>query len=151
MKARLNVWMWVGQVKQVMPFLYHMYMKIAEPRVKRLIYFVIYILLGVIGATSAFMPSKRTAELLGGMTLIYLFGGLIIVGALVCLVSVLPGIWMFERAGLVALGFGITMYTTTLIILGASIAISIIPLILILMFVLRWLDIKDYLLAPRKG
>lgn len=127
------------------------YMKIAEPRVKRLIYFVIYILLGLIGGFSAFRPNPRIEELLGGMSLIYWFGGLIIAGALICLISVLPGIWMFERAGLVGLGVGIAMYSVTLIILGASPAIAIIPTILILVFVLRWLDIKDYLLAPRKG
>jgi uncharacterized membrane protein len=128
-----------------------LYMKIAEPRVKRLIYFGIYVLLGIIGTVSAFSPNDRIQVLLGGLTLIYLYGGLIALGALTCMVSVLPGIWMFERAGLVALGTGIGMYSITLIALGASIAIAIIPTILILVFVLRWLDIKDYLLAPRKG
>jgi hypothetical protein len=130
---------------------YGVYQKIAEPRVKRLIYFVIYILLGTIGGASAFTPNVRIQELLGGMGLIYFFGGLIIAGAFLCLFSVLPGIWVFERAGLVGLGTGIVMYTITLVCLGASLAITLIPSILILVFVLRWLDIKDYLLAPRKG
>jgi len=130
---------------------FSIYMRIAEPRVKRLIYFVIYLLLTALGATSTFMPNPRIEQLLGGMTLVYLFGGLIIVGALVCLFSVLPGIWVFERAGLVALGTGVVLYSTTLVFLGASIAITVVPFILILMFLLRWLDIKDYLLAPRKG
>ena len=129
----------------------NVYMKIAEPRNKRLIYFVIYILLGVMGGASAFKPSPRIEELLGGLALIYFFGGLIIAGALLCLISVLPGIWMFERAGLVGLGTGIVMYSTTLILLGSSPAIVMFPTIIILVFVLRWLDIKDYLLAPRKG
>lgn len=127
------------------------YLKIAEPRVKRLIYFAIYILLGLIGGASAFAPNAKIEALLGGMGLIYFYGGLIIAGALLCLVSVLPGIWMFERAGLVGLGTGIIMYTITLVLLGASIAITLIPTILILVFVIRWLDIKDYMLAPRKG
>jgi hypothetical protein len=85
------------------------------------------------------------------MGLIYFYGGLILAGSTLCLFSVLPGIWMFERAGLVGLGTGVAMYSATLIILGASPTIAIFPAILILVFVLRWLDIKDYLLAPRKG
>ncbi|UGL63261.1 membrane protein [Arthrobacter phage Tokki] len=127
------------------------YMKIAEPRVKRLIYFVIYILLGTIGAVSAFRPNERMATFLGGQALVHFYGILIVAGALVCLISVLPGIWVFERAGLVGLGTGIVLYVATLIIFGASPTISFFPIIIILVFVLRWLDIKDYLLAPRKG
>ncbi|QFG13642.1 hypothetical protein PBI_SHEPARD_32 [Arthrobacter phage Shepard] len=126
------------------------YMKIAEPRVKRLIYFVIYILLGTIGAVSAFRPNERMSVFLGGQALIHFYGILIIAGALVCLISVLPGIWVFERAGLVGLGTGIVLYVATLIIFGASLTISFFPIIIILVFLLRWLDIKDYLLAPRK-
>jgi hypothetical protein len=126
-------------------------MRIAEPRNKRLIYFVIYTLLGVLGGMSAFKPSAQTEELLGGMTLIYGFGGLIVAGSLLCMISVLPGIWVLERAGMVGCGTGILMYVTTLILLGARPAIVIFPIIIILVFFLRWLDIKDYLLAPRKG
>lgn len=130
---------------------YSIYMRIAEPRVRRLIHFAIYLLLAVLGSVSTFMPNPRIEALLGGMTLIYLFGGLIIAGAICSLLSVLPGIWMFERAGLVALGTGVVLYTTTLVLLGASIAITVVPIILVLSFLLRWIEIKDYLLAPRKG
>jgi hypothetical protein len=130
--------------------LYNVYMKIAEPRVRRLIYFVIYALLGFLGGTSAFKPSDRIVEFLGSQTLIYFYGILIIAGSVVCLISVLPGIWMFERAGMVGSGTGIVLYVATLILLGSSPTIVLFPIIIILMFLLRWLDIKDYLLAPRK-
>lgn len=142
-----NLWL----MKHICRMLYGVYMRIAEPRVKRIIYFVIYAMLTALGVASTFAPNPRIVELLGDMTSIYLFGGLIIVGALCSLFSVLPGIWMFERAGLVALGTGVTLYSSTLVLLGASVAITIVPIILILVFLLRWLDIKDYLLAPRKG
>lgn len=137
-------------ISSIMTTLLAVYMKIAEPRVKRLIYFVIYILLGTIGGISAFKPNERILSALGSQTLIYFYGILIIAGALVCLLSVLPGIWMFERAGLIGLGTGIVLYVATLILLGASPTVALFPVIIILMFVLRWLDIKDYLLAPRK-
>ncbi|ALY09006.1 hypothetical protein GORDON_31 [Arthrobacter phage Gordon] len=127
------------------------YMKIAEPRVKRLIYFVIYILLGIIGGIQTFKPNTRISEFVGGQLLIYFYGILIIAGAIVCIISVLPGIWVLERAGMVGLGTGIILYVGTLIAFGASGAVSLFPIIIVLVFVLRWLDIKDYLLAPRKG
>lgn len=127
------------------------YMKIAEPRVKRLIYFVIYILLGVIGGISAFKPNPRISDFVGGQLLIYFYGLLIVAGAIVCLISVLPGIWVLERAGMVGLGTGIVLYVGTLIAFGASPTVSLFPIIIVLVFLLRWLDIKDYLLAPRKG
>lgn len=126
------------------------YMKIAEPRVKRLIYFAIYILLGTVGGISAFRPNERMADFAGGQTLIHFYGILIIAGSLVCLLSVLPGVWILERAGLVGLGTGIVLYVATLILFGASPTVSLFPIIIILVFLLRWLDIKDYMLAPRK-
>jgi hypothetical protein len=137
-------------ISPVYKTLFAIYMKIAEPRVKRIIYFAIYILLGSLGASSAFRPSPRIVEELGSQTLIYFYGILIIAGALVCMISVLPGIWMFERAGMIGSGTGIVLYVATLILLGSSPQIVIFPIIIILMFLLRWLDIKDYLLAPRK-
>lgn len=124
------------------------YLMIAEPRVKRLIYFGIYILLGTIGGISSFRPNPRMVEF--GQALIYFYGFLIIAGAVVCLLSVLPGIWVFERAGLVGLGTGIVLYVATLILFGASPTVALFPVIIILVFLLRWLDIKDYMLAPRK-
>lgn len=137
-------------ISHVIKVLIATYMKIAEPRVKRLIYFTIYILLGFLGGSSAFKPNDRIMEFLGSQTLIHFYGILIIAGAVVCLFSVLPGVWVFERAGMVGCGTGIILYAGTLILLGASPTIVIFPFIIILMFLLRWLDIKDYLLAPRK-
>lgn len=129
---------------------FNVYMKIAEPRVKRLIYFVIYILLGTIGGISSFRPNERLESFSGGQSLIHFYGILIIAGAIICLLSVLPGVWIFERAGLVGLGTGIVLYVATLILFGASPTVSLFPIIIILVFLLRWLDIKDYMLAPRK-
>lgn len=137
-------------ISSIYKTLFAVYMKIAEPRVKRLIYFAIYVLLGSIGAVSTFRPNERMSAFLGGQALIHFYGILIVAGAVVCLISVLPGIWMFERAGMVGLGTGIILYVVTLMLFGASPTISFFPIIIILVFLLRWLDIKDYLLAPRK-
>lgn len=124
---------------------------IAEPRVRRLIYFVIYLLLIVAASISLFLKVPRSFQnVLGGTILVYVCGALIVVGALVCAVSVLPGVWMFERAGLVALTTGIAMYSLVLLALGASFMVVIVPAMFILFFALRWLDIWEFLLAPRE-
>lgn len=140
-----------------LPFISHcykavfaVYMKIAEPRVKRLIYFAIYILLGTLGVTSAMKPNPEVLQYLGNNTLIQMYCALIVVGAAICAFSVLPGIWVLERAGMFGSGIGIVLYVAARILLGASPSLIIFPIIIILMFLLRWLDIKDYLLAPRK-
>lgn len=129
---------------------YLIYLKIAEPRVKRLLYFGIYLALAVAGAGALVKPPSAIEHILGGQILIYIFALFIVIGCLVGAVSVLPGIWWFERVGLLAIGTGITMYVVTLLFLGASALVTIIPIILILILVLRWLDIKEYLLAPRE-
>ena len=138
---------WLNTILKV-PYL--IYLKIAEPRVKRLIYFGIYIALAFAGVGAIIKPPHTIAQILGGQILIYAYALFIVIGALVCAFSVLPGIWWFERVGLLAVGTGVTMYAITLLFLGASALVSVIPFILILILVLRWLDIKEYLLAPRE-
>lgn len=140
-------------LKNALKQLYRLYLLIKEPRMRRIIYFVIYILLAIASGVTLLLTTPRSFEhALGGAFLVSLCGWLIVVGALVCAASILPGIWMFERAGLVAIGSGIAMYTITLVLVfGASIFVAVVPLIFILFFTLRWLDIWEFLLAPREG
>lgn len=141
------------QTRFKLPAIIHgLYTKIAEPRVRRLVYFGIYNLLMVAASVSLFFKVPSAFEnVLGGRLLVYFCGILIVLGTLVCALSVLPGIWVFERAGLVAIIAGIIMYTITLIVLGASAMVTVVPAIFILFLALRWLDIWEFLLAPRKG
>jgi hypothetical protein len=115
------------------------------------LYFFIYAGLAISGMGVFYKPPAAIVNLLGGMALVITFGLFIVVGALIALVAVLPGIWWLERAGLVSLAFGIAMYTVTLLFLGASFIVTILPIVIILICALRWLDIKEYLLAPREG
>jgi len=103
------------------------------------------------GTGVIFKPPAALANILGGLILVYVLAGFIVVGATVCAFSVLPGIWWFERVGLYSIATGIVMYSATLLFLGASTLVIIIPLIVILLLTLRWLDIKEFLLAPREG
>lgn len=124
---------------------------IAEPRVRRIMYFGIYAGLAIAGTTVFFKPPAAIEHILGGTVLILVFGSFIVAGSVLALVAVLPGIWWLERAGLVSVATGIGMYTLTLLFLGASPIVVVLPIVIILICALRWLDIKEYLLAPREG
>lgn len=137
--------------QKALPLLYHVYMMIAEPRVRRLIYFGIYLCLAIAGTGVFYSPPKAIANILGGYILIWVFGGFIVLGAILALGAVLPGIWWLERAALAAIITGIAMYTLSVLTLGASFLGTLLPLIVILICTLRLLDIKEYLLAPREG
>lgn len=132
------------------PFV-RLFMKIAEPRVRRLLYFVAYIGLAIVTSATFFQVPNAIPHILGGMILVNTFAGFIVFGCLVCAATVLPGIWMFERAGLYLVGGGIAMYAATLLFLGASPLITVLPVVLIVLLAIRWLDIKEFLLAPREG
>lgn len=126
-------------------------MMIAEPRVRRLIYFGIYASLLLAGIGSIMRPSQLIENILGGMVMIWIYGGLMIIGSILAFIAVLPGIWWLERAGLVAIGTGVLMYAVTLLALGVTVMTTVLPIILFLICALRWLDIKEFLLEPREG
>lgn len=140
----------LNKTKLHIPFL-HIYLMIAEPRVRRLMYFGIYLCLAFAGMGVFFRPPGQIASILGGYILIWIFGAFIVLGSLLGLGAVLPGIWWLERAALCAIITGIGMYSITLLFLGASFLVTLLPIIIILICALRWLDIKEYLLAPREG
>lgn len=133
------------------PFVYRVYMMIAEPRVRRLLYFAIYAGLWIAGIGSLLQTPESIEDILGGSILIQVFCWLILVGSTLAFFAVLPGIWWLERAGLLAIGTGVLMYAVVLLALDASFMVTSFALIVILICTLRWLDIKEYLLAPREG
>lgn len=141
----------MSRLQNTLPFVYHVYMMIAEPRVRRLIYFVIYACLAVAGTGVFFNPPRYLAGTANGYFWIFTFGGFIVVGSLLALVAVLPGIWWLERAALVAIMTGIGLYAIILLFFGASFLVTLLPLIIVLICTLRLLDIKEFLLAPREG
>lgn len=140
----------MDKLQRTFPLLYKLYLKIAEPRVVRLLHFGIYICLLVAGIGVIFHP-PRSFEGSLGILLVLMFGGMLFLGALIAAVSVLPGVWWLERVGLILLATGLLIYTVTMISLNASPVTLSIPIGFILTLVLRWLEIRRYQLAPRKG
>jgi hypothetical protein len=123
-------------------------MKIAEPRVVRLIQFVIYAGLFTVGIMILQKVPASLADAAGAQAFVVGFAFMLIIGALSSGVAVLPGIWWLERAGLVLLGFGLLIYLVMIIKLNSSPMGVVVCIILILSFVQRWLEIKGAQLAP---
>lgn len=123
-------------------------MKIAEPRVVRLIQFVIYGCLFMVGVMILDKVPQSLANAAGAQAFVVGMGLMFIIGALCSGVAVLPGIWWLERSGLVLLGFGLLIYLVMVIKLNSSPMGIVVCLILILSFVQRWLEIKGAQLAP---
>lgn len=142
---------WVeNKVAKAPPFIYTIFMKIAEPRVKRLLYFGIYICMSVVGFWITTHP-PATFQSVIGLTLVYVFGAFVLGGGVLGLVSVLPGIWWLERVAVISLGTGMLMYSVIVIALNSSVVGVGVSIAFALTFMLRWMDIREYQLAPREG
>ncbi|QPX62494.1 membrane protein [Arthrobacter phage Truckee] len=127
---------------------YSAYMKIAEPRVIRIIQFLIYSCLFVVGVMVLDKVPHSLEQASGGQEYVVGLAFMLIVGALCSGFAVLPGIWWLERAGLILLGFGLLIYLVMIIKLNSSPIGIVVCLLLILSFVQRWLEIKGAQLAP---
>jgi hypothetical protein len=136
-------------IKVHVPFLHLMFMKIAEPRVIRLIQFGIYVCMMVAGVGITLHPPSNLQGVLG-YSLVYLFSGFVATGALFGAVAVLPGIWWLERVGIIMLTTSLAMYVVVIISLGASLVAVAVALALTLAFGQRWVEIKGALLSPRE-
>lgn len=137
----------MSKLQNTLPFLYHVYMMIAEPRVIRLLQFGIYLCMLIAGT----LILLRTPHTLLGMSVdhfVPILGGFLVLGALCSGFAVLPGIWWLERAGLVLLGFGLLMYLVMVLWLNTSPVGVSISVAFILTFIQRWLEIKGSQLAP---
>lgn len=135
-------------VQKHLPFAYYLFMRIAEPRVLRLIQFGIYICMGNAGVGMLSSP-PTTFDSVVALPLVYMFSGFITLGAILGAIAVLPGIWWLERTGILALTTGVAIYFVLLIALGASSVGISISLALVLTFRQRWSEIKGADLAPR--
>lgn len=126
------------------------FMNIAEPRIIRLIQFGVYMCM-LIAGTGLLANPPRNFEGVIGLTMVYVFGGFIFVGALFGAIAVLPGFWWFERVGIMLLITGLFIYTIIILALGASLMGVVVAVAFILTFAQRWQEIKRFQLAPREG
>ena len=137
-------------MKERFPFAHSLFMRIAEPRVIRIMQFGVYICLVLSGYGILSQPPS-SFESVVGLSLVYVFGGFITAGSILGGVAVLPGIWWLERVGILALTTGLAMYVVFVISLGSSPVGVAISIAFILTFAQRWTEIKGSQLAPREG
>lgn len=135
-------------IEHRMPILHFLFMKVAEPRVIRIMHFGIYICMMISGIGVIIGPPETLQSVLGHI-LIYVFGGFVFLGALLSAFAVLPGIWWLERVGIIMLATSMSMYVVAIFALGASVVGIVVALALTLSFFQRWVEIKDAQLAPR--
>jgi len=130
-------------------FGHSLYMKIAEPRVIRIMQFGVYLCMIVSGFGVISKPPTSFENVLG-LSLVYVFGGFVFIGALFGAVAVLPGIWWLERVGIIALTTAMSMYSVVIITLGTSPIGIAICIAFALTFAQRWMEIRRFQLAPKE-
>ena len=131
------------------PLSYALFMKIAEPRVLRLLYLGIYLSMVCAGWGLMAYPPSQFKDIIGWW-LVEVFGLFLLMGGLLAGFAVLPGLWWVERVGLIFLITGMAVYVVLIINLHASpIGVSV-AIAFILSFIIRWIGIRRYQLAPRE-
>lgn len=133
-----------------MRFARSMFMRIAEPRVIRIMQLGIYLCMTFAGIGVLVSPPAAFAGVLG-TGLVYVLGGFISLGAILGAAAVLPGIWWLERVGILSLATGMMMYAVAIIALSASPVAVVVPVAFALTFIQRWAEIRRFQLAPREG
>lgn len=131
------------------PQAHSVFMKIAEPRVTRILHFGIYLCMMLAGVGVLLSPPSSFKGVLG-FSLTVVIGGFLLLGGVLGAISVLPGIWVLERAGLFALMTGMAMYIVVLTALRPSPISYGITIAFILVFLIRWFDIRGPQLAPKE-
>jgi hypothetical protein len=139
----------LGYDTWVHPRVEPIFLKIAEPRIIRLMQFGIYICMFYAGFRLMLQPPAQFQSVLG-LVLSYMFASFIFLGALFGGVAVLPGIWWLERVGLISLTTGMVIYMIVVISLGSSPMGVVVALAFGLTFLQRWMEIKGPDLAPRE-
>ena len=136
-------------VQTRMPALYRAYQLVAEPRLVRVILFAIYAVFIVAGA---FVLAQQPDNFVEAITvkLVLMFGGFLTVGGILSSIAVLPGLWWLERCGLLALGTGMLIYLIISISVQGSPVSICVSIAFILFFILRYMETRQFKLAPRK-
>lgn len=129
-------------------FFKNTFLKIAEPRVVRVIQFFIYVLLATAGGYVLGNPPPQFQSVIG-VYFVGIFGGFLFAGGALGALAVLPGVWWLERIGVLALWTGLAIFAVIAVSLRVSPVGFVISIALGLSLVLRWRDIRLYQVAPR--
>jgi hypothetical protein len=126
---------------------------IAQPRVQRVGFFVLYGFHLVAGSAVVIGEPNLFHGISGLQTLVW--GGFLVLGGLLGMLAVLPGWNYIERVGILSIMVGIAIYSVLLAFsptddVPLRIAFWCFVSAWIVVFVLRTWEIRLYLIAPRK-
>lgn len=130
------------------PWLHNLVLRIAEPRIIRVIQFIIYALMTYTGF-GLFISSPASYERIVDVFWVYVLATAVTSGALIGALSVLPGIWWLERVGILLLSTGLGIYIVIATMLGQSPLGIAVFVAFLLTFVQRWSEIRGADLAPK--
>lgn len=142
----LRMYKWIQRI----PPIHWLYLKIAEPRVIRLLYFGIYVMMAMPGILLIISPPATIKDVIG-YTYMYVLAGFLIIGGLFGASSVLPGIWWLERVGIILLDTALAVYLVIVITLHSSVSSMIgifVAIAFMLAFAVRFITIRHHPLAP---
>lgn len=116
-----------------------LFLKIAEPRVIRVVQLIVYSTLAALG-TMYLTNLPRTFEGILGDVVAIVFGALIAGGGLAGAIAILPGWWGLERLGIIALWIALAEYLVVAAAMGSSPIGPAVTLCLAGMLAVRWLN-----------
>lgn len=137
-------------VRLIGRFVSQTFLLIAEPRVVRVVQFGVYVCMTMAGHF-VLVSTPHSFEGVLGQMLVVVFGTFVMVGGILGAIAVLPGIWWLERVGILSLMTGMAMYSVVVFTLGISPTGFLIGVAFILTFVQRWMEIRRFQLAPKRG
>lgn len=132
------------------PFYYALFLKIAEPRVIRILLFAVYSVSFWAGVAIIIALPELFVKVIG-QSFALGFAIFIILGSFSAGIAVLPGIWWLERVGIILLTTSVLCYVTILMFIDASPVVIAFILGLVGMFAIRWVEIRGAQLAPREA
>jgi hypothetical protein len=124
-----------------------LFLKIAEPRVQRIVQLGIYLVFAVLGGIFLADPPRSYEGVLGDV-LAFVFGVAITAGGVIGAVAVLPGRWWAERLAIIALWTGLGMYIVVALSLAASPVGIGVAVCLALALLNRWLLVRGAQIEP---
>lgn len=137
-------------VQNKFPALYKAYMLVAEPRIVRLVLFAIYTMFLIAGIFVLTQPPEKFVEVLT-VSLVCMLGSFLTLGSVLSMVAVLPGLWWLERCGILSLITGMLIYIVIIVNAKSSPLGICISIAFILFFILRYMETRQFKLAPRKN
>jgi hypothetical protein len=127
-----------------------LFLKIAEPRIIRIMLFFVYLFCFWAGILVISNRPEIFLEIIGP-DLVFIFGVLITLGSLLGGIAILPGIWWLERVGIILLFTCVMIYVVIIAYRNATPVAGGFSLGFGIFLAARFIEIRGAQLAPREA